>query len=151
VGGTAASIIQGQQATKDAEQARELSQRQAEIANQKRIRASIEQTRIAKAQVLSSGQAQTGGFSSSGIQGGLGAATSQLGSNIGLAQTINAANAGINDALGNQARSQSRATAFSAVASLPGQLGFETPDLFSGGKAAKKLSPKAVKTFGGTP
>lgn len=124
VGGSAVSIQQGRVASKNAEQARELAQRRADIQNQKRIRAAIEKQRIARANVLASGQAQTGGFGSSGIQGGVGAGQSQLASNIGLAQTINAANAGINEALSNATRAQSRAATASAIGSLPGQLGF---------------------------
>lgn len=146
-----AGAIQGQRAADKADDARKISQRQADLANQKRIRQAIEQQRIARAQVLSSGQAQTGGFDSSGIAGGVGAGTSQLASDIGFARTINAANRGISNALGEQAKAQSRQATFGALAALPGQLGVDMPDLFGNQKPGKPsgLSGKAVKTFGG--
>lgn len=124
IGGTAVSVQQSNVAAKNAEAAREIAQRRADIQNQKRIRAAIEQQRIARANVLASGQSQTGGFSSSGIQGGIGAGQSQLASNIGLANTINAANAGINEALGNAAQAQARGATGLAVSNLAGQFGF---------------------------
>lgn len=156
IGGTAVSVQQSRVAADKADKARKISQKQADIANQRRIRQSIERNRIAKAAVLSGGQAQTGGFGSSGIQGGVGAATSQAASNIGFAQTINAANAGINDALSQSARAQSRAGTASAIASLPGQLGFGAGDIFAQGQPAgggfpsgTATLPKQPKPFGG--
>ena len=157
IGGTAVSVSQSRQAADEADKARQLSQRQADIANQRRISQSIERNRVAKAAVLAGGQAQIGGFGSSGIQGGVGAATTQAASNIGFAQTINAANRGINDALGNQQTALSRASTAGAVAALPGQLGFGLDSVFDAGGTASgafsgaggAVTPKPAAKFGG--
>jgi hypothetical protein len=102
-----------------------MAQAQAELANQRAIRQTIAQSRMEQANMLSGAYASTGGVSSSGVQGALGAAQTQTGANIGFANQTMAANRGINDALSNYNKFTSNAATAGAVAALPGQFGWD--------------------------
>lgn len=130
IGGTTASIISTANAQQKQEKADAVQRSQTALANQKAIKQAINQGRVARAELLTSGQSQTGGFSSSSIQGALGSAQTQEASNIGFARQTAAANSAVNLHLGRARRSLSRAGSFGAIANLPGQFGISFSDLF---------------------
>jgi hypothetical protein len=133
---TGVSIVQARKSAKDADEARQIQQKSADLQNQRRIRQSVERARIARAQVLASGQSQTGGFGSSGIQGGISSAQAQLGSSIGFANTLNAANTASNDALRKSNKAAANSALAGSIAQLPSQFGFNAE------KAAQKIFAK---------
>jgi len=123
--GTGVGIHQQRKAENAREDADKMQQAQAELANQRSIRQSIAQSRLEQANMLSGAYASTGGVSSSGVQGALGAAQTQTGANIGFANQTMAANRGINDAISKYNQFSSNAATAGAVAALPGQFGWD--------------------------
>lgn len=123
VGGTVASVAAQRRSAKDQEEAQKLAQRQAAIENQRAVRQAIAAARQDRAQLIASGQAQTGGFSSSGIQGGVGAADTQIAANVGFARQTQAFSSAINQRLQRANRAQGAAGLGQAVAGLPGAFG----------------------------
>lgn len=124
--GTGVSIAQQKKGQQAQEESDAVGSAQQAIQNNRAIRQSIAASKIQRAQLIASGQAQTGGFgASSSVTGALGAAGTQLGANIGFARTIQASNTALN----NQ-RSKFNQAAFigglgSTVASIPAQFGFD--------------------------
>jgi len=145
VGGTAASIAAQRKAERTQDKADKVAKASAEIANQRNIRQNIVRARAAQAQLIAGGQAASGGFSSSPIQGALGASQTQAAANQGFGNVNQAAGGAIN-ALNSQARSAaSDAQTFGAVANLPGQFGFDIGSVF------KQEKDKGIlQNFGGS-
>lgn len=130
VGGTAATIHQQKKATRAQEKADKVSQAATEIANARNIRQNIVRARRAQAQLIAAGQASTGGFTSSPIQGALASSQTQAAANQGFGATQQAAGGAINQ-LQSQARGNlSKAGTFGAIANLPGQFGFDIGSVF---------------------
>jgi hypothetical protein len=129
VAGTGTAIVQQHRAAQAQRKADKAGQAQAEIANQRSIRQAIAQSRIQQAQVLASGQAQTGGTDSSGIQGGLASAQSQLGANVGFARTTAAANNSINQSTQKYNDFMANAGTAQAIGNLGTQFGFSPESL----------------------
>lgn len=122
--GTGASVRQSRKAADEAEKAGDIERRQADIENQRRIRQSIEQARIQRAQVLAAGLEQ-GGQDSSGLLGGLGSAQSQLASNVGFANQVAGANRSVNRRLSASQSAAARGQTFQQIGALPGAFGFD--------------------------
>ena len=123
IGGTAASISQAAKSERRQERAQRISQRQASIENQRRIREAVAAARADREQLISSGFGAGVGFSSSVIQGGVGAADTQIASNVGFAKQNQAFGASINRSLQQANQAASRATQFQAIAGLPEAFG----------------------------
>lgn len=129
-GGTGASIHQQRKAVKAQEKADTIGKAAADIANQRQIRQNQLRTRVAQAQATAAGQAVSGGFGSSNIQGAIGSVQSQGASNLGNLNTQIASNNSIRN-LNQQARGNiANAQTFGAIAELPGQFGFDTASVF---------------------
>lgn len=131
--GTAASVASQRTSAREQEDAQKIGQRQAAIENKRRIRQAIAASRADRAATIAAGQAQQGGFGSSVLRGAIGAADTQLASNIGFARQTQAFNQAINQRLQASSRAQTRAGIFSAVAGLPGQFGVAPGDIISRG------------------
>lgn len=124
-GGTAASIQQSRKGQRAQEKADSVAKAQAELENKRSIRQAIAQGRVQRAQLISSGQSQTGSFGgSSAVTGALGSARTQLAANIGFANQTLGAQSGINTNLGRAGRNLSNAATFGQIAALPSQFGF---------------------------
>lgn len=148
VGGTAASIQSQRKAQRKTEKADEVGRAAAAIKNQREIRQQLLQQRVALANTLATGQSTTGGFNSSGIQGASSSVISQGGANIGAANTGIAAGNAISS-LQTQARgAQSDAATFGAIASLPGQFGFDIQSSFKQMANKKDVAGAAATAVG---
>jgi hypothetical protein len=123
VGGTAASVHQSNVAQKREKRAQRLKQRQDAVANNRRIRQALADSRLAQAQVINAGQAQIGGFDSSGLAGGVGSAQTQVASNIGFSRQTTAFNSAIGGQLQSANRARSNAQTFGQIAQLPTAFG----------------------------
>lgn len=139
IGGTAATVVQQRKAAKESRRAQNLQVRQAEIENQRRIRQAIAAGRADRARTVAAGQAQVGGFGGSAQLGAIGAADTQLASNVGFARQTQAFNASINRALQRASQATQRAGEFQAIAGLPAQFGLGVGDVIGNlGSRAKK-------------
>ena len=125
VGGTTAALISGAKAQKAQEKADAVAQAQTELENRRNIRQAIARGRVQRAQLTAQGQAQTGGFASSSVQGALGSASTQEAANVGFANQTIAAGGAINRQLGRARNQLGNAATFQAVAALPTQFGFD--------------------------
>ncbi len=142
VAGTGFSIAAAKEAQQDQEEAQQVATAQAAEANKKRARRAIMAARADRAVTLARGFSATGGFDNSGIQGGLGAAQTQLASEIGFSRQTQAANALINSNLQSANRNLGKAQTFGAIASLPGQLGIGFGDFLA--NQGTKIEPKVA-------
>lgn len=124
-GGTALSLQRSRKAQRSQEKADAVASAQAELENKRNIRQAIASGRVQRAQLIASGQAQTGGFGSSPVKGALGSARTQVAANIGFANQTIGAQTGINRNIGDARRSLGRAAEFSQIAALPSQFGFQ--------------------------
>jgi len=129
-GGTAGQIASQRKAQRAAEKGDRINKAAQEISNQRNIRRNIVAARAQQAQLIASGQAAGGGFGSSNIQGALGSAQSQAASNLGFANTQIAAGNALNETRETQRKAVGAANTFGAIASLPGQFGFDTQSIF---------------------
>ena len=120
---TAGSAVQQRRAAKSAEKEAQLSNRQAEITNQRNIRRAIASARADRAALVASGFAQTGGFDSSSLAGGAAAADTQVASNVGFARQAAGASRRSAELVSRQAAFQRRSTTFGAVGNVGGQIG----------------------------
>lgn len=127
VGATGVSVAQSRISQSEERRAQRLRQRQASVENQRSIRQAIAASRQQQASQIA--QAGEIGFESSAIQGGLGAATTQVAANVGFARQTDAFNRGINSRLQASSRAAGRASTFQAVAGLPTQFGFDPSKL----------------------
>lgn len=133
VGGTVASISSQRKATRAQEKADAVGRATDAIKNQRAIRQQILRARAAQAQTIAAGQAQTGGFSSSGVQGAVSSIGAQGASNVGFANTQQGAGNAISE-LTSQARGYaSNAQTFGAISALPGQFGWDIGSVFKQG------------------
>lgn len=148
VAGTTASIQQSRKAQGLQQEADAVANAQREITNQREIRQTIAASKLQRAQLVASGEAQTGGFgASTSVTGALGAAQTQTAANIGFARQISATNSVINR-LGSQANQAiSNASTFAAIGNLPSQFGF---DIRSASRDFAN-NPDKKKTFSGVP
>ena len=144
VGGTAGSIQQQRKATRAAEKGDRINEAAQEISNQRSIRRNIVAARAQQAQLIASGQAASGGFGSSNIQGALGSAQSQAAANQGFANTQIAAGNSLNQTRQTQRDAIGRANAFGALAAAPAQFGFDTASVF------KQFTDQSNANEGGT-
>ena len=124
-GGTAKSIVDASAAQKSQKKADSVARAQAALENKRNIRQAINQGRVQRAQLITAGETQTGGFGGSPVQGALGSARTQEAANIGFANQTAGANASINQHLSSARSSLSSAAAFSSIAALPGQFGLD--------------------------
>ena len=127
--GTALSVSSQRRTAREQEDAQKIGQRQAAIENKRRIRQAITASRADRAALIAQGQAQQGGFGSSVLRGSIGAADTQLASNIGFARQTQAFNQAINQRLQAASKAQTRTNIFGAVASLPGSFGLAPGDI----------------------
>ncbi len=126
----AVGITQQRKIAETQEELDAVGKAQQALQNNRAIRQSIAASKIKRAQLLSSGEAQTGNFGgSSSVTGALGSATTQLGSNIGFARSTQAANSALNNqrSIANQAAF--RGGLSQTVGALPGQFGFDVRSL----------------------
>jgi len=121
--GTGAQIYSAKKAADAQDDAQKLEQAMAEQTRVRNLRQAINQARVQRAQAIVSGQAQTGSFASSGLQGGLASQGSQLASNIGFSQTQLAANRGINEATRRANRYTTQGSIAQAIGGIPQQFG----------------------------
>ena len=112
--GTGVGIAKSRQAARKQERAERLSARQNDIENQRRIRAAVEAARVAKAGAIAS--AVAGGVGdTSALEGGLGAAQTQLASDAAFAQQAAEQNARSNRLIGSANRDLSTASTAQAL------------------------------------
>lgn len=121
--GTGVSISQQRKASKAADTADKLKNRQNDLENKRRINKAVEDAKIARANALASAGA-AGVQDSSPLQGALGSADTQLASNVGFAQQTAGANAQANRLIAGANRDLNRASTFQAIGQLPQQFGF---------------------------
>jgi hypothetical protein len=140
VGGTAASIVSANAAQRSQRKADAVGRAQAQLENKRAIRQAINTGRVQRAQLSAAGQNQTGGFSSSSIQGALGSASTQEAANIGFANQTVSAGIAINRNLGKARQSLANSASFGAVAALPGQFGITPFDFTKAGEKGTKNS-----------
>ena len=125
--GTGVAIHQGRKAERARKDADAGRLAESELANQREIKKAIAQSRIEQAQVLSAGDAQGAG-DSSGLQGGLASAQTQLASNIGFARQTQSANRLVAQATNRFNNATSNAAIAGQVAALPSAFGFSPAD-----------------------
>jgi hypothetical protein len=129
--GTTASVVAGQRSAEEQREAQRIQQRQAEVANQRRIRQALAAARADRANLIASGVAQTGGFDSSSIAGGAAAADTQLASNISFARQTQGFNRAANQRLSRANTFAANADTFASLANLPTQFGFSPGDVIA--------------------
>lgn len=122
--GTGLSVSKQRKAQRAQEKATDISGAQASLENQRNIRRTVLQGRIAAAQTQAAGQAAAGGFGQSNVQGAIGSAQAQTAANVGFARQVNSANQAINARTQEANRALGQSALFGAVAQLPTQFGF---------------------------
>lgn len=141
-GGTIGKIGAERKAQRAAEKGDRINKAAQEISNQRNIRRNIVAARAQQAQLIASGQAASGGFGSSNIQGALGSAQSQSAAAQGFANTQIAAGNSLNQTRQTQRNAIGAANAFGALASAPQQFGFDTASIFRQATDQSNATPK---------
>lgn len=127
VGSGAASVIQQREVAEQGRRANAARERIAEIRNRRARLQTIEQSRVAQAQVQQAGANVGAGPGSTSVRGQVSALRSQTASNIGLQQTTRAAERSIFDAEASAARASARADLFGQASRLGAELGGTAP------------------------
>ena len=117
VGLGAASVVSSVQAGKAQRNAARAEQRRAEIQNIRQVRQSIREARLAQGSIIAQG-ANAGTIGSSGVTGGVGSVSAQLGSNLNYLSSIAEENTNIFNASMKAAQYQSNAQIFGTLASV---------------------------------
>lgn len=148
IASTAVQIDQQNKAQAREKKANQVASRQKAIANNRRIRIAQNDAKVARAALVNEGQAQTGGFNASGVQGGVASTTTQAAGNIGFARQTQAATANINRQLQGAADARGNAALAGAIGGLSSQFGRTLGGDFDTLFGAKASGP--TKPIGGS-
>ena len=119
--GTIAGIRAGQRAADAQEKAAKLSEGQQKLAERRSRRQAIRQAQLARAQAVASASA-SGAMDSSSARGGIGAISSQLGSQLSFGSQMSGFSQGINRANRDAMEAGAQADLYGQVAGFGGSL-----------------------------